>query len=129
VTPHGPSAVSCQQDPDIHLDQPRLPTTTPRSASTTMGARPMVAPNLIGALKTHPERFWHGTPRTTSSGAHQGSIRVPPTGIFAYLLAANAQHPAGGESRRPKVGLAIPAIEPNSGGEGAHHTRADWIGV
>jgi hypothetical protein len=55
--------------------------------------------------------------------------RVPPTGIFAYLLAANAQRAASGASDRPKVALAILAIDANSWWVRAHHTRADWIGV
>lgn len=54
---------------------------------------------------------------------------VPPTGIFGYLLAANAQRAATGASDRPKIALAILAIDANSWCEGAHDKRADQIGV
>jgi hypothetical protein len=49
-------------------------------------------------------------------------------GIFAYLLAAYAQRAAIGASDRPKLALAILAIDANSWGEGAHDARADRVG-
>jgi hypothetical protein len=69
--PNGPSAVSCQQDPDINLDREparvrlivQIGALTDYDATLGLdndGVRLMAATNLTGALKTHPEWFWPG---------------------------------------------------------------------
>jgi hypothetical protein len=53
------------------------------------------------------------TPNGPSAGSCQQDPLLP-TGIFAYLLAANALRVASGPSDPPKVALAILAIDANS---------------
>jgi len=87
-----------------------------------------VTPNEPGAVSCQQDPDIHQQPAPRPADCPDpNALRL--AGIFAYLLAAGAQRAASGASDRPKVALAILAIDANSWCVGAHHTRADWIGV